>query len=294
MRHLHLPMALNLIDRFKSSSDNPEMSFVDHLEALRWHIVRAVIAIMVVAIVVFIKMDWIFEKIIYGPLRPDFISYSASCKVSHFLHLGDVLCIPSIAGVKLQTTSFSSQFISSLTISLVGGFIVSFPYVFWEFWRFVKPALSNKESKNTRGAIFWVTFFFLLGIGFGYFLLAPFTFSFLANYKLGISAMIETKPTLDDYLDNMVEILIGAGLAFQLPIISNVLTRIRLISPKFLRTYRKYAYVAILIIAGIITPSPDWMSQTIVAVPLILLYELSIWVSVRVAKELKKKDEEWS
>jgi sec-independent protein translocase protein TatC len=287
-------MAVNLFNRFRNNSGNPEMSFVDHLEALRWHIVRAVLAIMIVAVVVFLNMNWIFEKIIYGPLRADFISYSASCKFSHFLHLGNVLCIPSIAGVKLQTTSFSSQFISSLTISLVGGFIVSFPYVFWEFWRFVKPALSTKESKNTRGAIFWVSFFFLLGISFGYFLLAPFTFSFLANYKLGFSQMIETKPTLDDYLDNMVEILIGAGLAFQLPIISYVLTRVGLITPKFLRTYRKYAYVAILIVAGIITPSPDWMSQTIVAFPLILLYELSIWVSVRVSKDLKKKEEEWS
>jgi sec-independent protein translocase protein TatC len=287
-------MAVNLFNRFRKNSENPEMSFVDHLEALRWHLVRAVLAIMIVAVVVFINMNWIFEKIIYGPLRADFISYSASCKFSHFLHLGNVLCIPSIAGVKLQTTSFSSQFISSLTISLVGGFIVSFPYVFWEFWKFVKPALSTKESKNTRGAIFWVSFFFLLGISFGYFLLAPFTFSFLANYKLGFSQMIETKPTLDDYLDNMVEILIGAGLAFQLPIISYVLTRVGLITPKFLRTYRKYAYVAILIVAGIITPSPDWMSQTIVAVPLILLYELSIWVSVRVARDIKKKEEEWS
>jgi sec-independent protein translocase protein TatC len=288
-------MAVNLFNRFRQNSANPEMSFVDHLEALRWHIVRAVLAIMVIAIVVFIKIDWIFEKVIYGPLSSDFISYSVSCKISHFLHLGNVLCIPSIANMKLQTTAFSSQFISSLTISLIGGFIVAFPYVFWEFWKFVKPALSAKELKNSRGAIFWVTFFFLMGISFGYFLLAPFTFSFLANYKLGYSQLIETKPTLDDYLDNMVDILIGAGLAFQLPIISHVLTRVGLITPKFLRTYRKYAYVAILIIAGIITPSPDWMSQTIVAIPLILLYELSIMVSVRVTKELQKKDkEEWS
>jgi sec-independent protein translocase protein TatC len=287
-------MALNLFNRFRNNAANPEMSFVDHLEALRWHIVRAVLAIMVVAVVVFIKIDWVFEKIIYGPLRADFISYSASCKISHFLHLGNVLCIPSIAGTKLQTTAFSSQFISSLTISLIGGFIVAFPYVFWEFWKFVKPALSTKELKNTRGAIFWVTFFFLMGISFGYFLLAPFTFSFLSNYKLGVSQLIETKPTLDDYLDNMVDILIGAGIAFQLPIISHVLTRVGLITPKFLRTYRKYAYVAILIVAGIITPSPDWMSQTIVAIPLILLYELSIMVSVRVSRELEKKEEEWS
>ena len=203
------------------------------------------------------------------------------------------LCMPGI-DVKLQTTTFSSQFISSISIAFIGGFIVAFPYVFWEFWRFLKPALSPKELKSTRGAIFWVSFFFLLGIAFGYFLLAPFTFSFLANYKLGAMGLLETRPTLDDYIDNMVDILIGAGLAFQLPMVSFVLTRIGLITPAFLRTYRKYAYVAILVVAAIITPSPDWMSQTIVALPLILLYELSIRISVRVMKQRAKRDaEDW-
>ena len=137
----------------------------------------------------------------------------------------------------------------------MGGFIVAFPYIFWEFWRFLKPALSPKELKSTRGSIFWVSFFFLLGISFGYFLLAPFTFSSLANYKLGDIGLLETRPTLDDYLDNLVDILIGSGMAFQLPLISYVLTRIGLITPNFLRTYRKYAYIAILFVAAIITPS---------------------------------------
>ena len=126
-----------------------------------------------------------------------------------------------------------------------------------------------------------MTFFFLLGISFGYFLLAPFTFSFLSNYKLGMSGMLITRPTLDDYLDNLLDILIGAGIAFQLPLVSYVLTRLGLITPSFLRTYRKYAYVAILFVAAVITPSPDWMSQTIVALPLILLYEISIRISVK-------------
>jgi sec-independent protein translocase protein TatC len=172
---------------------------------------------------------------------------------------------------------------------------VAFPYIFWEFWRFIKPALSPKELRSTRGSIFWVSFFFLLGIAFGYFLLAPFTFSFLANYRMGNLGLLETKPTLDDYLDNLVDILIGSGISFQLPLISYVLTRIGLITPRFLQTYRKYAYIAILFIAAIITPSPDWMSQTIVALPLILLYELSIRISKRVMKEREERDkEEWS
>ena len=285
-------MALNLFNR---NSDQEEMSFVDHLEALRWHIVRSAFAIVIVAIVIFIKINWIFETVIRGPIRKDFVSYVGLCNLGRKLGMGDALCLQSVEGLKLQTTQFGSQFISSINISLMGGFIVAFPYVFWELWRFIKPALSTKELKSSRGAIFWVTFFFMLGVAFGYFLLAPFTFSFLANYTLGAPGAIQTIPTLDDYIENLVDIIIGSGVAFQLPLISYVLTRIGLINPKFLRTYRKYSYVAILFIAAIITPSPDWMSQTIVALPLILLYELSIRISVRVTKAQEKKDkEEWS
>jgi len=284
-------MALKFFNR---NPKQAEMSFVDHLEALRWHIVRSVLAIVILAVFVFIKIDWVFEKVIAGPLHSDFVSYTALCKIGHKLHMGDALCMQSVDKLKLQTTTFGSQFISSITIAFIAGFIVAFPYIFWEFWRFIKPALSPAELKSSRGAIFWVSFFFLLGIAFGYFLLAPFTFSFLWNYRLGVTGLIETKPTIDDYLDNLVDILIGSGIAFQLPLVSFVLTRIGLITPSFLRTYRKYAYVAILFIAAIITPSPDWMSQTIVALPLIILYEISIRISVRVTKQRDKRDkEEW-
>lgn len=282
-------MAFNF---FKRTPGQAEMSFIEHLEALRWHIVRSVLAIMIIAICSFIKIDWIFENIIMGPLKADFPSIIGLCKLSHYLHMGETLCLPA-ANVQLQTTAFGSQFISSITIAFVVGFIIAFPYIFWEFWRFVKPALSPKEIKSTRGSIFFVTFFFLLGISFGYFLLAPFTFSFLSNYKLGMSGMLITRPTLDDYLDNLLDILIGSGIAFQLPLISYVLTHIGLITPAFLRTYRKYAYVAILFVAAIITPSPDWMSQTIVALPLVVLYEISIRISVRVEKNIKKRDAEF-
>jgi sec-independent protein translocase protein TatC len=285
-------MALNLFNR---NPGGEEMSFVDHLEALRWHIVRSAFAVVIVAIAIFVKIDWIFQNIISGPIRNDFVSYVGLCHLGQKLGMGQALCLQSVAGLKLQTTQFSSQFISSINIAVIGGFIVAFPYVFWELWRFIKPALSPKELKSSRGAIFWVTFFFMLGVAFGYFLLAPFTFSFLANYSLGIPGQIQTIPTLDDYIENLVDIIIGSGLAFQLPLVSYVLTRIGLITPAFLRTYRKYAYVAILFVAAVITPSPDWMSQTIVALPLILLYELSIRISVRVKKDQDLKDkEEWS
>ena len=143
---------------FKRIPGQVEMSFIEHLEALRWHIVRSFLAIVILAIFAFIKIDWIFENVIMGPLKQNFLSVSGLCRLSHFLHLGDTLCLPA-SNVQLQTTAFGSQFIASITIAFVSGFIIAFPYIFWEFWRFIKPALSAKEVKSTRGSIFFVTFF---------------------------------------------------------------------------------------------------------------------------------------
>lgn len=270
------------------------MAFVDHLEELRWHIVRALIAVIVCTIVVFIYRDWIYDNIIAGPINKRFVTYEWLCRISHKFGMGDKLCLPP-ANVELQTTTFGGQFITAITMSFVCGFIMAFPFVFWEIWKFIKPALKPGELKNTSGSIFWVTLFFLCGVAFGYFLMAPFTFSFLTNFTLGTAATIESRPTIADYIDNLIDITVGCGIAFELPIISFVLTRIGIITPKFLKEYRKYAYVALLVIAAIITPSPDWMSQMIVVIPLILLYELSIIISARVAKkEEEKEKEEWS
>lgn len=268
------------------------MSFIDHLEELRWHITRSLLAIIVGAIVVFINVDWVFDTIILGPLRPDFFSYTALCDFGRWMKIGDALCLPPPTN-KLQSTAFGSQFMVSITISFVCGFIAAFPYIFWEFWKFVKPALSPRELRSTRGAIFWVTLFFFMGTAFGYYLLAPFTFSFLSNYTIGKSQILVAIPTLADYMENLVDIIIGSALAFQLPVVSFVLTKIGIVTPKFLSNYRKYAYVAILVISAIITPSPDWMSQMIVFVPLALLYELSIFISRYAFKGVEKKRKEW-
>lgn len=271
-----------------------EMSFIDHLEALRWHIVRSIIAVLFFAIFIFINIDWVFDYVISGPLQNDFVTYIQLCRLSHWLHLGDAFCMPPIH-VKMQTTQFGSQFMSSITIGFVGGFIAAFPYIFWELWRFIRPALNPMELKSTRGSIFFVSFFFFLGAAFGYFLLGPFTFNFLANYSIGTTQLLETKPTLDDYLENLVNLILGCGIAFELPVLAYVLTTMGLITPSFLKTYRKYAIVVILIVAAVITPSPDWTSQMLVFVPLFFLYQFSILVSKRAYKKLKiKEEEEWS
>jgi sec-independent protein translocase protein TatC len=276
-----------------ASEGKKEMTFIDHLEELRSHIIRSVLAILVGAIFIFIYRNWIFDNIIVGPINKNFISYKALCDFSHWAHLGDALCMPPVQ-VTMQSTTFGGQFLSSITMAFVGGIIIAFPFIFWEFWRFVKPALKEKELKSTRFVIVWVSFFFFTGAAFGYFLLGPFTFNFLAGFQLGTENMIVTRPTFADYLDNLTNIILGCGLAFELPVLAFILTKIGIITPLFLRTTRKYAIVVILIVAAFITPSPDWMSQLIVFIPLWMLYELSILVSARVYKQNKEEEnKEW-
>jgi sec-independent protein translocase protein TatC len=283
-------LALPLLKKLNANQAKTEMTFIDHLEVLRWHIVRAVLVVLVFAIAVGINIDWFFDNIIYGPLREDFVSYRALCDFGRWLHLGDVFCMQS-PNVQMISTKFSSQFIGAFAIALMGGFICAFPYILWEVWRFIKPALNPKEIKIARNSIFWITLFFLTGISFGYFILAPFTFSFLSNFQLGTLNAIRPSPTFDDYIDNMMNILLGTSISFELPVFSYVLTKIGLISPTLLRNYRKYALVIILIVAAIITPSPDITSQMLVTLPLWMLYELSIFISYRVQRDEDKRRE---
>ena len=271
-----------------------EMAFVDHLEELRWHIVRSLLAILVLAIFIFIKIQWVFDTIITGPINSNFISYRVICSLSHKLGLGNGLCLPPV-NISMQTTTFGGQFFGSFSIAFVGGLIGAFPYIFWEFWRFIKPALKPKELKGTTFIIFWVSFFFFLGSAFGYFVLGPFTFNFLAGFHVSNLNIVQTKPTINDYLDNLTNLILGCGIAFELPVLTYALTRIGLITPDMLRASRKFAIVVILILAAFITPSPDWYSQSIVFVPLYSLFELGIFLSTKAYKKLKQIDEEeWS
>lgn len=271
-----------------------EMSFVDHLEELRWHIVRSVLAILAFAAVIFVKIHWVFDNLIAGPLSSQFISYRFFCKASYKLGLGNSLCLEA-PKITMQTTAMTGQFLGAFSLAFVGGFIIAFPYIFWEIWKFVKPALKPKELKASRFVIFWVSFFFFLGAAFGYMVLAPFTFSFLANFHVSGLNLVETRPTFNDYLDNLTTMILGCGIVFEMPVIAYALTRIGIITPMFLRKSRKYAIVVILVLAAFITPSPDWYSQTIVFVPLMSLYEFGVFVSARVYKKMQLKEkEEWS
>ena len=280
-----------LFDRFKKT-DESEMTFIDHLEVLRGTIVRSLSAILITSLVLFIYRDWIMDHVIMGPLYPDFITYKAFCDLSHYLHLGDSLCMPPVK-VTLQSTTFGGQFLSAISMAFIGAIIVAFPFIFWQIWSFIKPALKENELKNTRFMIFFVSFFFFAGAAFGFFILGPFTFNFLAGFQLGTRGAVTTIPTFADYIDNLTNLILGCGIAFEMPVIMFLLTKIGIVTPKFLRSVRKYAVIVILVISAFITPSPDWYSQTIVFIPLYSLFEFSIIVSAWAYRSVQKADEEW-
>ncbi|MBL7764310.1 MAG: twin-arginine translocase subunit TatC [Chitinophagaceae bacterium] len=282
-----------LLDLFKrrKKGGEAEMSFIDHLEDLRWHLVRSVIAVLIGAIVIFIYSSDIVDKVILGPAHQDFITYGYLCKIGRFLHIGDSLCINNIK-VSFLSTAMTEQFMSTFTIAFVGGFIIAFPYIFWEFWRFVRPALTEKELKRTKGVIFWVSVLFFLGVAFGYYILTPFMVNFYFSYSL--SPMIEIKPTFGDYLENLIYTTVGIGILFQMPLLVMVLAKIGIITGTFLKKYRRHAIVVILIAAAIITPSTDPFSLTLVTIPLYVLFEASIMLASRVQRDKEKKDAEWS
>ena len=285
-------MALSLFGwRKKNNEERAEMSFIEHLEVLRGHLFRSALAIAAGAIVFIVYNTFFVREVLMGPTHASFPTYKWLCKLGHAIGLGDNMCMKDI-GLKMQSTSVSGQFSMYFTLIFVGGIIVAFPYIFWEFWRFIKPALTKKELSKTRGVIFWVSFLFFLGITFGYFVIAPYTVNFFANFQLDEN--IENRWTITSYIDTLVPLILGTGLAFQLPLVMFFLAKVGLMSPVFLRRNRKYAIVIILILAGIITP-PDVISQIICTIPLLLLYEISIWLTAKVQKEKELQEkEEWS
>lgn len=283
---------LDFLGKRKQTNDaGGEMTFIDHLEELRWHIIRSVIAVIIGAVVAFIFIRNVVNDILFAPARPNFVTAQWFCTLGRKIGMGDGLCFGNVE-VKFLETTMTGQFVSSFTLAFICGFIAAFPYIFWEFWKFVRPALSKDEIKRTRGIIFWVSLLFFMGVAFGYFILTPFMVNFYFTYKL--SDLIEIKPTFSDYLENLTYTTVGVGILFQLPLLVLILSKVGFITAKFLRKYRRHALVVILIIAAIITPTTDPFSLTIVTIPLYILYEASISVAARVEKRKAKKDQEWN
>lgn len=278
---------MSFIDRFlaKRDSNGGTMAFTDHIEALRWHIVRSLAAIIIISIAVFFKIEWIFTHIILGPANDSFVSYKM------LNHLGEVMHIDALRmgalKIRFQNPQLSGQFMMSFSSSFMIGFILAFPYVVWEFWRFIKPALKASEVRYAHGIVFWSSLLFFIGVLFAYFLIAPFTINFFANYQL--SPQFENIITIEDYYENMSDLIFGLGLVFELPVLVYFLSKIGILTPALMRNYRRYAIVIILVLAAVITP-PDWFSIFLVAIPLILLYEAGIIISARILKEKKAKE----
>lgn len=268
---------------FNKSKLNPnELSFWGHIDALRGHLFRIVVAVLIIGIVLFCYPKFLFDTVVFGPIRPDFITYRAFCKLSHILNLGEQLCFGHYT-FKLQSLGLSDQFTNHMWIAFIGGVIIGSPYILFELFRFIKPALTEKEKNASVAFIFTSTLLFLFGVCFSYFVIVPLSVNFLGDYK--VSSMIENNFTMDSYISFVTTLSFAAGIVFELPILVYFLTKFGLITPEFMRKYRKHALVVILIVSGIITPSPDVTSQMLVAFPLYLLYEISIFVSAYVVKE---------
>lgn len=260
-----------------------EMSFLDHLEELRWLLVRSTVAVLVCATVAFFFSDFIFDEIIFGPKNPDFITYRFFCEMSQKFNM-DSLCVTEIP-MRIQSREMGGQFSAHMWTSITAGFILGFPFILWEIWKFISPALYAKEKKYAKLFIFVASLLFFVGVLFGYYLIAPLSVNFLANYQ--VSKEIFNDIDLASYISLMRSSTIASGLLFELPVIIYFLTKLGLVTPAFLRKYRKYTLVIVLILSAIITP-PDVLSQIIVAIPIMILYEVSILISVVVSKNNKE------
>ncbi len=263
------------------------MAFLDHLEELRWHLVRSVFAIMICMVVAFIYTKWIFSNIIFAPANIDFPTFKWLCRLGELTGAEESLCAKPFP-FKIQSRFMTGQFTMQFLASFVIGFIVAFPYVFWELWRFIKPGLHLNETKGSRGAVFAVSFLFLLGVFFGYFILCPMMTWFFSSYS--ISDVIVNEFDITSYVSTFIALVFGSGLLFQLPVVVYFMSKIGMVTPKFMRTYRKHAYVVILIIGAIVTP-PDPLSQMLISMPLFLLYEISIFISAYVVRKKRKEEE---
>ncbi|MEM7658973.1 MAG: twin-arginine translocase subunit TatC [Bacteroidota bacterium] len=256
-----------------AKGEEKEMSFLDHLEELRWHLIRAVVAIVIMAVVIFGNMQWIMEHIVLAPLEPDFWLNRL---------INEFRGIETATQVDMQAIKPAEQFLKALGISVIGGFIVTFPYVLWEIWIFIKPGLHKNERRGLRGNVFVMSFLFFLGISFAYYIITPFAMQFFANFKL--YETIENQWRIGDYISMVTQIVMGGGLIFEMPILVFYLARMGVLTPQVMRAYRRHAIVVLLILAAIITP-PDWITQILIFIPLTALYEISILICASVTRK---------
>lgn len=267
----------------KTAAASDDMTFLQHLEVLRWHLVRATIAVVVVSIIAFFQKEWLFDVVLFGPKKADFPTYRFMCWLAQKLSIDD-LCISEVS-FQLQSTEMAQQFTLHMWVAFYGGLIISFPYILWELWRFIKPALNVTEKRFTTGVVFVSSMLFFAGVLFGYYVIAPLSINFLGSYS--VSSEVKNIFTIDSFISIITMLTLASGIVFQMPILVFFLAKIGLLTPAFMRAYRKHAIVVILVIAAVITPSPDVTSQILVALPLLVLYEISIGIAALVVSRNK-------
>lgn len=263
-----------------------EMSFLDHLEDLRWHLIRATLAILIAGTGAFIFSRFIFDTIIFGPKHMSFPTYKYLCKISNYFNVESTFCLDSFP-FTIQNRTMGGQFSADIWTAIYAGFVIAFPYVVYQFWKFISPGLLPNERKHSRGFIIITTLLFFIGVLFGYYVITPLSINFLGTYS--VSSEITNEIDLGSYISLVRSSSLAAGFVFELPIIIYFLTKIGLVTPEYLRKYRKYALVIVLILSAIITP-PDVASQVIVAIPILILYQLSIYISAIVVRNQKRKE----
>lgn len=268
----------------KKNSPEKEMSFLDHLEELRWHLVRSTLAVVVLGVVAFIFKRFIFDTLIFGPSKVSFWTYRVFCDLSQSLGL-DAFCFQEMP-FRIQSRTMSGQFSAHMWTSIYAGIIVAFPYILYEFWKFISPGLKEKERKSSRGFIIIASFLFFLGVLFGYYIITPLSINFLGNYS--VSEEVINQFDLDSYISLVRTSVLASGIIFELPILIYILTKLGILTPEILKKYRKFALIIVLVLSAIITP-PDVASQIIVAIPILILYEASIFISKMVIKNQKKE-----
>jgi sec-independent protein translocase protein TatC len=261
-----------------------EMSFLDHLEDLRWHLIRICLAVVIVATLAYIFSRYLFDLIIFAPLDMSFPTYDFLCRTATFLGVDTTFCAEEIPMI-IQSRTMAGQFSADIWTSILAGFIISFPYTLYQLWNFISPGLHSNERKHSRGFIIVSSLLFFLGVLFGYYIVTPLSINFLANYS--ISSVVDNQIDISSYIGLVRASALASGLIFELPIIIYFLTKIGLVTPQFLKKYRKYALVLVLILSAIITP-PDIASQVIVAIPILILYQVSIYISKVVIKNQER------
>jgi len=271
------------LDQYKEEEEG--MSFLDHLEALRYHILRSVAAILIFTVIAFIAKDIVFGIIILGPSKVDFFTYRILCDIGNYLGIS-ALCIDQLP-FTIQSRQMTGQFTMHMTSSVVVGFVVAFPYVFWEIWRFISPGLYDKEKNAARGAVFFVSFLFLSGAAFGYYVLSPLSINFLANYQLDPSILNEFDIT--SYVTTLTMLVMASAIMFQLPVVVYFLSMSGLVTSRMLKEYRRHSIVIILVVSAIITP-PDVISQLLISMPILVLYEIGITIAKRLEKKRALKE----